>query len=345
MSFRVKVNVVTMLLLVGVIYAAWPKITEAWMLLDKVNLWVLSLMIPVQIISYYAAGEIMFSYLKTKGHLNHLSSWGMARLALEFNFVNHLLPSGGAAGFSYLTYALHRHGVSTARAAMAQVIRHVLMFLTFIVLLVSSVVLLAVDEKVNRYVLFMTIVLVIGAISVTAGTMYIFKNSHRMKSFSTWIRKTVNGVVIFFTRGKKKEVVKKDDIDNFFEEIHQDYLAILREKRVLYKPFLWSIIANVLDVALLWLAFWALGTPVNPALLYISFGISSIASTVTFTPGGAGVYEAAMIAFLTSAGVSAEVAIAGTLLARVILLSGTVLFGYVFYQLTVNQYGKHTDNS
>jgi hypothetical protein len=47
-----------------------------------------------------------------------------------------------------------------------------------------------------------------------------------------------------------------------------------------------------------------------------------------------------MITFLASSGVPAEIAIAGTLLARVALLSGTVLFGYIFYQLTINKYGK-----
>jgi hypothetical protein len=37
-----------------------------------------------------------------------------------------------------------------------------------------------------------------------------------------------------------------------------------------------------------------------------------------------------------------DVAIAGTLLARVTLVLGTIIFGYVFYQLTVLKYGKRT---
>jgi hypothetical protein len=49
-----------------------------------------------------------------------------------------------------------------------------------------------------------------------------------------------------------------------------------------------------------------------------------------------------MIAFLASTGIPTEVAIAGTLLARVLLMLGTILFGYVFYQLTILKYGKST---
>jgi uncharacterized protein (TIRG00374 family) len=76
--------------------------------------------------------------------------------------------------------------------------------------------------------------------------------------------------------------------------------------------------------------------------LFIAFGISSIVSVFSATPGGAGIYEAIMIAFLASAGTPTEVAIAGTLLARTTLLIGTVIFGYIFYQLTINKYGKAT---
>jgi uncharacterized protein (TIRG00374 family) len=94
-------------------------------------------------------------------------------------------------------------------------------------------------------------------------------------------------------------------------------------------------------VALLWIAFLALGYAVNPALLFVAFGLASIASAVSVTPGGAGVYETIMITFLASSSVPADVAIAGTLIARVTLVLGTILFGYVFYQLTIARYGKH----
>ena len=95
-----------------------------------------------------------------------------------------------------------------------------------------------------------------------------------------------------------------------------------------------------MDVVLILIAFKALGYWVNPAVMLVAFGISSTVSVITSIPGGAGIYEAVMIAFLASSGVPAGVAIAGTLLARVTLLGGTVIFGYLFYQLTINKYGK-----
>jgi hypothetical protein len=118
-------------------------------------------------------------------------------------------------------------------------------------------------------------------------------------------------------------------------------LEIRKEKRILIVPFIWALAANLFDVALLFIAFWALGFSINPAILVVAFGLSSIASVFSVTPGGAGVYEAIFIAFLATAGVPPNVAIAGTLMARVALLLGTIVFGYFFYQLTINKYGKH----
>ena len=100
------------------------------------------------------------------------------------------------------------------------------------------------------------------------------------------------------------------------------------------------MLANILDVGLIWVSFWALGSVVDPAVLFVAFGIASIAGALSVTPGGAGVYEAVMVAFLAATGVPPDVAIAGTLLARVILLAATIVFGYAFYQLTVFKYGK-----
>ena len=78
-------------------------------------------------------------------------------------------------------------------------------------------------------------------------------------------------------------------------------------------------------------------------MLLIGYGVAGLASLAAFTPGGAGVYEAIMIIFLSMTGVSAEVAIAGIVLTRVILLTGTILFGYIFYQNALWKYGKRTD--
>jgi len=342
MSFRGWLTIITLVLLAVVVIFAWPEIVKAWNLLDQVNLWILSLLIPVQLFSYYATGGMIFSYLRAKGDVKDMSRWGMARISLELNFVNHILPSGGAAGFSYLGWVLGRHGVRPGRSTMSQIIRFALTFISFLMLLAIAVVLLTIDHKIDRTIIIVCSILVAACIGATFSLIYIVGNNRRLNIFSHWLTRIVNNFVKGVTRGRTPQAVKPDVIPDFFTELHQDYLAIRRDKRILIKPFIWAIAANLADVALIWIAFWSLGYAISPAILFVAFGLSSIASAISVTPGGAGVYEAIMIAFLASSGVPANVAIAGTLLARVTLVLGTILFGYILYQLTVNKYGRST---
>lgn len=340
LSFRGWITLITLILLAIVIIAAWPQIVKAWGLLGQVDLWILLLLLPVQFASYYATGGMIFSYLRAKGNLEDMSRWSMTRLALELNFVNHILPSGGAAGFSYLAWILKKHHVSISRSTMAQIIRFVLTFLSFVFLLVVAMIILIFRHEINWTISLIGFLLVVLAVGGTLLGVWLIKSNDRLRRFSKWLSTTANRFIRWITRGKKRKIIDEAVVLEFFDGLHDDYLAIRRERKILIKPFIWAVIANILDVALLWIAFWSLGYPIEPAILFISFGIASIAGAVSITPGGAGVYEAVMVTFLAAAGVPAEVAIAGTLLARVTLLAGTILFGYVFYQMTIVKYGK-----
>ncbi|MDN5275960.1 MAG: hypothetical protein JWN33_609 [Candidatus Saccharibacteria bacterium] len=340
MSFRGWLTIITFVLLAVVVVFAWPELVQAWQLLARVNLWILSLLIPVQLFSYYAIGGLIFSYLRAKGNVESMSRWYVARLSLELNFVNHILPSGGAAGFSYLGWILHRYGVSAGRSTMSQIVRFVLIFASFVLLLVIAVAMLILDNNINRVVILLSSGLALVSILGTVFFIYLLASKPRLDRVAGWLTRITNRLVKKVTRGRKANVLKRDLLKDFFNDLHLDYVAIRRDKRILIRPFIWSILATLADVALLYIAFLALGYHVNPASLLIAFGLSSIGSVFTVTPGGAGVYEAIMIAFLATSGVPPDVAIAGTLLARVVLVLGTILFGYVFYQMTLVKYGK-----
>ena len=47
------------------------------------------------------------------------------------------------------------------------------------------------------------------------------------------------------------------------------------------------------------------------------------------------------MSLLARAGVRGGIAVAGTLVVRVTMLLGSVVFGYLFYQLTIVKYGKN----
>ena len=153
MSFRAWLSLITVVFLAIILFASRHELLRAWDLLGQVNIWILLLMIPLQVLVYYAGGEMIFSYLRGKGQITKASKFDLIRIALEGNFVNHVLPSGGVSGVSYLTWRLGHLGVPPGRATMAQVVRHAAGFFGFAVLLLIALFAVTIDGNLNRWII------------------------------------------------------------------------------------------------------------------------------------------------------------------------------------------------
>jgi uncharacterized protein (TIRG00374 family) len=342
MSFRAWLSVITLVLIAIIVFFSRHELLKAWLLLERVDIWVLLLLIPGQLLVYYAGGEMMFSYLRAKKSIDEVSGLGLARMSLEMNFVNHVLPSGGVSGISYMTWRLGKYGVPAGRAAMAQVVRYAMGFVSFMTLLILAVFIVTIDGNINRWIILVSSILVTSMVGTIVAAMYLLSSMKRIGLFSSWLTTTVNRIVRRATFGYKKTVLRHKKVEVFFIDMHNDYTAIRHDKGVLLRPFLWGLLFTIADVSLFLITFWALGVPVNPAPILIAYGVATTAGFFVVTPGGAGAYEAIMVAFLAIAGLSQGTAIAGIVLTRVILLIGTIGLGYLFYQHALVKYGKKT---
>ena len=340
MSVRTWISIITLGLIALVVFLARGELMRAWELFAQVDLWILSLSIPIIAISLFATGEMMFSYLRAKGSIVHLKPHQLIRLSLELNFVNHVVPSGGVSGLSYMGWRLTKLGVSPGRAAMAQLVRYAAQFGSFIGLLVLAVFIVTLDGNLNRWIILTSSGLVTTIAVAGLGLMYILSSRRRIAAFARWAAGVINKFVRKVTFGRKAHTISYIKLDKFFEDLHKDYKNIKREKHLLTKPLWWGVLANLADVALFFVAFWSLGQIANPAPILIAYGLASLSGIVVVTPGGAGAYEAIMVAFLGIAGISHGVALAGVLLARVILLVVTIGVGYIFYQQSIIKYGR-----
>lgn len=341
MSFRAWLSIVTVILLSVILFASRHELMHAWALLGQVNLWILLLMIPVQLGVFYAGGEMIFTYLRSKGQIGDIKRGELLRIALEGNFVNHVLPSGGVSGVSYLTWRLGHLGVSPGRATMAQVVRHAMTFVAFAALLLIALFAVTIDGNLNRWIILTSAMLFGAIITLLLLGVYLLSSKHRIDRFAVRLHRFLNGVTRRVTFNRKRTLVKLDVIQDFLDDMHRDFLELRHDKKLLIKPFLWGLVYNLCDAGLFMIAFWALGEVFNPGPIMIAYGVASLAGLVVVTPGGAGVYEAIMVTILAFAGVSGSVAIAGILLARVVILIGTIVFGYIFYQHALNTYGGH----
>ena len=332
LTFRTWVSIGTAVLVLVILFFARNELVRAWHLLTQVNLWILALLIPVLLFDYYASGEVGFSYLRAKGRIKDLPHLAQIQTSLEMNFVNHVLPSGGVSGISYMTWRLAQFGVPASRALMAQVVRFVMGIVAFLVLLIVAVLIVTVDGSVNRVIILISATISGILIAAIVLCVYIIISPSRIRKISRGLSGSINHLVRRVTFGKRRKVLDSDRTEAFMMEMHQDYLELRRDMTVLKWPFIWSIIFTILEVAIFFIVFLALGFVVNPALILIAYGIALLAGFAVITPGGTGAYEALMVAFLTIAGVDNGTAIAGIVLARVIILLAILLAGWGFYQ-------------
>ena len=91
--------------------------------LKSINIWVLLLLIPEQILMYYAAGQIYFAFLKQRKNFK-MTQARLTRISLEINFVNHALPSGGASGLAYLIWRLKDMGITAGQISFVHILRY-----------------------------------------------------------------------------------------------------------------------------------------------------------------------------------------------------------------------------
>lgn len=330
---------VTLGLVALILILSRHELVKAWGLLERVNLWVLILLVPLMLFTFFAAGEMMFSYLRAKGGLKKIPVWERARMALELNFVNHTLPSGGVSGISYMSWRLGKLGVSPGKATSAQVVRYVAGFVAAAVLIMISVLIVTIDGNINRWIILVSCGIVTFMILSTIGMIYLVNSRSRMRRFAGWVSTTVNRITRKITRGKKRHLLSEKHVYAFFEDIHDDYMELQSDYRVLIKPILWAIAFTVADAMLFAVTFWALGTPINPAPLIIAYALASVAGFIVVTPGGAGAYEAIMVGFLATAGIASSASLAAIVLTRVIILLTTIAIGYFFYEDALRRYG------
>ncbi len=332
-------NIVTLVLIVLVIFFARNDLLKAWHLLSSVNLWIFWLIIPFQFVSYFASGAIVFSYLKAKGDLKGVPAIEQPKMAIELNFVNHVFPTAGVSGVSYMAYRLGKLGVNHGRATLAQVVRLAMTFVSFAALMVFAVLWVTFDGSITRFTILVASSLVTIILGGIIATIYLVGSVKRLEKFEIFIDGLLN-VRIAHLFKRDSPFINRVAMHKFFIDLHEDYLALRADPKCLIRPFWWGIVFNIAEVMMYFITFLALGAFVNPAPILIALGLAGLIGTFLVTPGGAGGFEAAMIFFLTTAGVPTAITVAGVLLARSSLIILTIGTGYIFYNAAMKKYGK-----
>lgn len=304
---------------------------------QKLNIWILMLLIPEQIMMYYSAGQIYFAFLQESRKIK-ISHAKLTRVSLEINFVNHALPSGGVSGLAYLIWRLKALEVTAGQVSFIHVLRYAICalantvqtWLAIIVLLVTGVVLAD-----GGWALWLAALVALGIEGIIAVAWLIVRKQKNVDWFSAKATATINGIANKLTRGRERRFLKPAAVTNFFADLRHDYLSIRKNRRILWKPAAWGIFYSFLELATYWIVGCAMGHPEILPQVMVAEGVASVVGTVMVTPGGLGGYEGAMIAIMVATGVDLSVATVVVVVTRVCVLVGTIVSGWGFYQQTL----------
>ena len=121
-------------------------------------------------------------------------------------------------------------------------------------------------------------------------------------------------------------------------EVHENYIDLSKNYRVLKKPFLYALVANIFDVLTIYLVYLAFGLAVNPGAIILAYSIANFAQLLAVLPGGIGIYEPLMIFTSKVAGIKEDALIlATTLLYRVFKVLVFAPIGYIYYHKALSQ--------
>lgn len=330
--WKIILNTITLIALVLLVYLVRHDVVETIAKINDVKWWILLLMIPAQGLNFYTYALMYSDLLKFLG--NKIKTSKLFRITLELNFVNHVFPSGGVSGFSYFSLRLKPLDVTTGKSTLIQMLRFVLIFISFQVLLAFGVLSLAFSGSVNNFVL-----LIAGSIAtlLIAGTLlltYIVGSKQRINIFFTSLTRFINKALSVI-RPKNPETISIERAQKAFNELHENYLLIKKDYGILRKPLMHSFFANLTEVITLYLVFVAFGFWVNPGAVILAYAVANFAGLISVLPGGVGVYEALMTAVLTSAGVPAGISFPVVIMYRVLTMIMQLLPGYILYHKAV----------
>ncbi|HMS23730.1 MAG TPA: lysylphosphatidylglycerol synthase transmembrane domain-containing protein [Candidatus Saccharibacteria bacterium] len=331
--WKLIINVVTFLALAGLFYVTRDQIGETVSNVGNLKKFALFLMVPAQILNYHAYSQMYqdLFYILNK-RIRYLK---MFRVQLELNFVNTVFPSGGVTGVSYFGVRMKSMGVSGGQSTLVQFMKYILVFISFQILLAAGLIILAIGGQASNLA-----ILVAGSLATLLfiGSFigaYILGSKQRINSFFTFLTNILNRLIHVFRR-RHPETISVQTVQDLFTDLHENYMLIRKNPKVLKRPLVSALLANIAEIITIYIVYIAFAQWVNPGAVIIAYAVANFAGVISVFPGGVGVYEFLMTGVLASAGVPAGVSLPITITYRIINMTIQLPPGYYFYHKAIH---------
>ncbi len=317
---RWLIGAIIILILLGltVIVLDWKEIRQV---LFKANWKLVPVALLVTGLSYtcmsfaYAVSNRLFAVKMPLGEL--------AEVGFVSQVLNHLLSSGGAAGYSVRFLTMGRQGVRKQDILAA----------SFFHFYVTSLGMLAMLPAGLTYVLLrhplsggMTRAIVLGAILM--GCIFL------LGTLAVFVRPVRSALIRLIARAGR--AITRRDVDPPLAEFNETIargVAEARRKPGLMLALLALVAADwTFSLVAMGVCFDALGDPIKGGVLITGYAFGVLAGVLSMIPGGLGVQEGSMAGIYALLGVPLNQAVLAAILFRVIYYFAPYLVSLAFYR-------------
>lgn len=313
--WRAILNTAVVLGLVGLAVAERGQVVDSFSQLANVNVWFLLLLIPLEFLNYDAQARLYRSlYGVVKERLGY---WTAFKLALELNFINNVFPSGGISGITYMGARMRGSGRSGSRAVLMQMMKLMMTFLAFELVLALGLLILASVGQVSNIVILIAGALTTATLVGSFGFIFIITSARRVAAFANFSVKALNQLAIWSHINSLKNL-KIDGLRVAMDEMHQNYKYLEKNYKQLQPAFWQAFLMSVWEVLAVFVVFAAFGNVVNIGAIILAYAVANLAGVISVLPGGAGVFEILMTGVLIAGGVPAGLALPVVIIYRLV---------------------------
>jgi len=336
--WKLLLNIATIVAMVLFLFLIRDQIAETIDNIGRIHWWVLFIIALLQLWNYDAQTRMYTSLFRIVG--NKFSYKNMFIAALELNFINNVFPSGGVSGISYFGARLRSDSVTAGKATLVQMMKLLMLYVSFEVLLVIGIFMLAVEGRVNDLVLTAAVSISTALILGTGLFVYILGSKQRVEQFFRFIKRSVNKTVRIVTRNPRHKTIELDRVHFLLTELHDNFKTIKSRYKELKWPLVHALFANLSEILCIYIVYIAFGDWVNLGAIIIAYSVANFAGLISVLPGGVGIYEALMTTVLVAAGIPVALSLPVTITYRVLTAAIQLPPGYYFYHKALNNKGR-----
>lgn len=215
-------------------------------------------------------------------------------LALAKLFVDQSVPTGGFSGSAFLVAALARRGVPRPTCIAALIVNLLGYYAAYLLAGLIGITLLWLRHELRTWMLVIAAASTLVALATPGAVWWLHKYGRRELD---WLRRLPG-------------------VHSLLEAATEAPVDLRHHPRALLATTALNFAVIVLDAATLWTMLHALGLGTPYAVVFPSFLLAMMITTVGAIPLGLGTFEATCVAALTLQGVPIEGALAATLLLR-----------------------------